>query len=80
MALAEQRFARSESAVQETGYVALIESLGYADALRFVVQLGPGHGDYLELQKRMFGDSSVDEIYEQAERYWQDHKRQDQQA
>lgn len=80
MALAEQRFARSELAVQEAGYLALIQSLGYADALRFVAQLSAGQGDYLELQKHIFGDATADEIYEQAEKYWQDRKRADQEA
>ena len=80
MTLAEQRFFRSELAVQEAGYVALIQSLGYTDALRFVAQLSAGQGDYLELQKHIFGDASVDAIYERAEKYWQDSKELDQEA
>ena len=70
MALAEQRFARSDNAVRETGYRALIQALGVTDALRFVEQLSPGQGDYLEWQDQVFGDASVDEIYERAETYW----------
>jgi hypothetical protein len=80
MTLAEQRFFRSELAVQEAGYVALIHSLGYTDALRFVAQLSAGQGDYLELQEHIFGDASVDAIYERAEKYWQDSKELDQEA
>jgi hypothetical protein len=72
MALAEQRFTRSEMAVREAGYLALVQSLGYADALRFIVQLSPGQGDYLQWQERAFGDASVDEIYEQAKKYWKE--------
>jgi hypothetical protein len=71
MAVAEQRFARSEMALRQTGYMALIRSLGYADAIRFLLQLSPGEGDYLELQDRLFGDASVDELYEQAQEHWQ---------
>ena len=80
MTLAEQRFFRSELAVQEAGYIALIQSLGYADALRFVVQLCAGQGDYLKLQKHIFGAASVDAIYERAEKYWQDSQRAAQDA
>ena len=71
MILADQRFARSEATLRQTGYMALIQSLGYADAIRFLVQLNPGQGDYLEWQDRMFGDVSADELYEQAQEHWQ---------
>jgi hypothetical protein len=71
MRLAEQQFARSEMALRQTGYLALIQSLGYADAIRFLLQLSPGEGDYLEWQERLFGDAGVDELYEQAQMHWQ---------
>lgn len=71
MALTDQRFERSEQVVRETGLVALIQSLGYADALRFLVQVSSGQGDYLAWQDQMFGDASVDELYEQARKHWE---------
>jgi hypothetical protein len=71
MTVAEQKFFRSEMALRQTGYMALIQSLGYADAIRFLLQLNPGEGDYLEWQERLFGDASVDELYEQAQEHWQ---------
>jgi hypothetical protein len=71
MTLAEQKFARSEMALRQTGYMALIQSLGYADAIRFLLQLSPGEGDHLEWQDRLFGEASVDELYEQAQEHWQ---------
>ena len=70
MRVAEQQFARSEVALRQTGYLALIQSLGYADAIRFLLQLSPGEGDYLEWQERLFGDTSADELYEQAQKHW----------
>jgi hypothetical protein len=70
MTVAERQFARSEMALRQTGYVALIQSLGYADAIRFLLQLSPGEGDYLEWQDRLFGDTSADELYEQAQKHW----------
>jgi hypothetical protein len=75
MALAEQRFARSDHTVREAGYKALIQALGVADALRFVEQLSPGQGNYVEWQDQVFGDASVDEIYEQAEAYWEETRK-----
>lgn len=70
MALVDQQFTRTEVALRQTGYMALIESLGYADAIRFLVQISPGQGDYLEWQDHIFGDASVDKLYEQAEQHW----------
>jgi len=37
----------------------------------FLTQLSPGQGDYLEWQDQIFGDASVDEIYEQARKHWE---------
>ena len=71
MAVAEQEFARSEMTLRQTGYMALIQSFGYADVIRFLLQLSGGEGDYLEWQDRLFGDTSVDELYEQAQKHWQ---------
>jgi hypothetical protein len=72
MVLTNQRFERSEQSIRETGLVALVQSLGYADALRFLAQIGSGQGDYMEWQERVFGDASVDEIYEQAREHWEE--------
>ena len=71
MTVVEQQFARSDMALRQTGYMALIQSLGYADAIRFLLQLSPGEGDYLEWQERLFGGTDVDELYEQAMEHWQ---------
>ena len=70
MGLDQQQFARSAVALRQTGYMALIQSLGYADAIRFLLQLSPGEGDYLVWQDRLFGDADVDELYEQAQAHW----------
>lgn len=71
MIMTGQQFARSDMALRQSGYLALIQSLGYADAIRFLLQLSPGEGNYLEWQDRLFGDVSIDELYEQAQRHWQ---------
>ncbi|UCC87471.1 MAG: hypothetical protein JSV81_21860 [Anaerolineales bacterium] len=71
MALIDQRFDRSEQNVRDTGFVALVQSLGYADAVRFLTQLSSGQGDYLTWQEKTLGDISVDELYEQARKHWE---------
>lgn len=71
MILTDQQFARSETALRQSGFMALIDTLGYADAIRFLVQTCPSQGDYLEWQDRIFADMGVDELYEQAQRHWQ---------
>ena len=38
--------------------------------MRIRNQLLPGQGDYLEWQEQIFGDASIDEIYEQAQKHW----------
>jgi hypothetical protein len=68
--LTDQQFARSETALRQSGYMALIDKLGYADAIRFLVQISPGQGDYLEWQDRIFADMSVDKLYEEAQQHW----------
>jgi hypothetical protein len=70
MIMREQQFARSEIALRQAGYIALIESLGYSDAIRFLVQISPGQGDYIAWQDQMFADVGVDELYEQAQKHW----------
>lgn len=70
MVLTDQQFARSETVVRQTGYLALIEKLGYADAVRFIVQISLGQGDYLEWQERIFAGMGVDELFDEAQQHW----------
>jgi len=69
--LTDRMFDRSDSALRRTGYMSLIDALGCADAIRFLVQISPGQGDYLEWQDRVLADMSVDELYDQARRHRQ---------
>lgn len=71
MVLTDQRFEHSDVALQETGFMVLTQSLGYADTLRFLNQLIPGQGNYLEWQGKVFGNADVDEIYEKAQKHWE---------
>ena len=69
--LTEQRFEHSDMALRETGFTVLTQHLGYADTLRFLNQLIPGQGDYLEWQNKIFGTADIDEVYEDARKHWE---------
>jgi|GEM_PF-1098630 len=71
MVLTDQKFKHREQDLREIGLRALIEKLGYADTLRFLSQMGLGGGDSVAWQQELFGDQSVEQIYEQAAEYWQ---------
>jgi len=70
MILANRQFARSDMDLRQAGYMALVQSLGYADAIRFLLQMSSGQGNYLEWQDRIFVDTAVDDLYAEAEAYW----------
>jgi hypothetical protein len=72
MVLAGKQFARSDAALRQYGYLALVEALGYADAIRFLTQISPGQGDYIEQQHQIVPDVSVGELYERARQHWLD--------
>lgn len=38
------------------------QSLGYADAIRFLLQMDQGEGDYLKWQDRLLGDAEGQEL------------------
>jgi hypothetical protein len=71
----DQKLARSEADLRQAGYTALIETLGVADAIRFLIQISPGEGDYLEWQDRILGEVGVDQLYDQAEERWRNLRR-----
>lgn len=47
------------------GFKALVEALGYADAVRFIRQFDPGSGDYTEERHRWLDTLTVDEVFEE---------------
>ena len=52
--------------LRREGWKALTERLGVAGAIRFLMQYDPGHGDYTEERRQLFGDltlnGALDEI------------------
>ena len=49
------------------GWRALVEKLGYADALMYIMENEQGFGDYTEERKKMFGGKTLDEILKEIE-------------
>jgi len=59
--------------IRQLGFEALVERLGAAGALRFLMGVRRGHGDYLDIQDSVFGEMSVEEIHADAKQFWEDH-------
>jgi hypothetical protein len=70
MVITDQEFTHPDQEVREIGLRALIDSLGYADTLRFLAQVSGGAGDSVIWQRELFADMSVDKLYERAKAYW----------
>ena len=55
----------------EKGSRALIKELGYSGFLRFIRHSeGLSKDNYLKLENEMFSDMSMDEIYDNAKKHW----------
>ena len=55
----------------EKGSRALIKELGYSGFLRFIRHSeGLSKEDYLKLENEMFSDMTLEEIYDNAKKHW----------
>ncbi len=60
----------------EKGSRALIKELGYSGFLRFISYAeGISKEDYLKLEDGIFEGMSLDEIYDNAKKYWESKER-----
>lgn len=53
--------------IRERGFQALVKELGYADALRFLLQYESGRGDYTEERGALLPSWSSAEVVREAE-------------
>lgn len=53
--------------INEEGWKALVEKLGYADAVMYIMENEKGYGDYTEERKKIFKDKPLDEILREIE-------------
>ncbi len=55
--------------VIEKGYQALVNTLGVADAMRFIQYCSPGKGDYSQDRHQWLKPNSLEEVFSEMEQY-----------
>lgn len=56
----------SERELVDHGIRALVDALGYSGAARFLRHFSKGHGDYLQIQDKLFKGMRLHQIYKKA--------------
>ena len=64
------KHAKSENEIKLEGIVALNNSLGPADALRFLTYLHREPTDYVKVSHDLYKGQSIDEIFQRAKINW----------
>jgi hypothetical protein len=54
--------------LQQRGMEILVRELGYADAVRFMLQFSQGRGDYTKHRRRLLRDAELEELLKASER------------
>lgn len=62
-------FKYTDMELRQVGIEALLQTLGYAETMRFLSQVGSGEGDYLRWREQLFAGATVDEIFDKARNY-----------
>lgn len=63
----------NHSELRQRGFRALADTLGWANAVRFLREYDPGSGNYTEERERLLPDRSLDELAAEIERIQQRH-------
>ena len=70
--LSNERSKYTDQEIIEKGSRVLIKELGYSGYLRFIRQSGDiSKDDYLIIKDKIFEGMSLDEIYDNAEKHWE---------
>ncbi len=70
--LSNEKLKYTDKEILEKGSRALIKELGYSGFLRFIRQVESHSGqDYLKEQEKVYGDMSLNEIFDQARKHWE---------
>ena len=64
----------SPGELRDRGFQALVRELGYADALRFLLQYESGYGNYTEERRTMLPPVTADDLTREAQT-WLDQRR-----
>jgi hypothetical protein len=54
---------KTQQEIVQQGYQILFETLGVADALRFIQYFSPGQGDYTQTRHTQLGDPPLEDIW-----------------
>ena len=74
--LSNEKLKYSDKEIIEKGSRALIKELGYSGFIRFIRQVEVHSGqDYLKEQQEIYGDMSLDNIFDKAQKHWQSKER-----
>lgn len=66
---------KSDQDILDTGIKALVDTLGYSGAVRFLRHFTKGEGDYLLIQEEIFKGMDLEQIYEKAREHYERGKR-----
>ena len=67
---------KTSQEIVRQGYQVLVESLGVADALRFIQYFSPGQGDYTQERHAWLDQTSLDDILTEMRRRPDDNTNQ----
>ncbi|MFA6033901.1 MAG: hypothetical protein WC889_13450 [Myxococcota bacterium] len=66
---------RNTSTLQQEGWKALVNALGYADALRYRLIFEQGMGNYMEEREEMFAGETVDSLIAKVKEFEVSHSK-----
>lgn len=73
--LSNEKLRFTDKEIIEKGSRILIKELGYSGFLRFIRQAeNSSKEDYLKIEKEIFREMSVNNIYEEAQEHWENNE------
>jgi hypothetical protein len=67
---------RTQQEIIRQGYKALIDSLGIADAIKFIQYYSPGTGDYTKERHQWLDEKSLDDVFTEIKQLQEDDTNQ----
>ena len=66
---------KTSNDIREAGIHVLMKALGPANAIRFLQQFDPGHGDYTAERHKIIGNPSIDKLIREIKAFQHSRKR-----
>lgn len=67
---------RTQQEIVRQGYQALVDSLGIADAIRFIQHFSPGQGDYTKERHQWLDKKSLEDVFTEMKQNREDNPEQ----